>query len=56
MRKRVVCLDNFAIGHIENLLPLIEKFSDCFTLIVGNIQNPENWRKVVEGLNVRCMK
>ena len=27
---RVVCLDNFATGHIENLLPLIEKYPETF--------------------------
>ena len=31
---QVVCLDNFATGHMENLIPLIEQYSDRFKLIV----------------------
>lgn len=46
---RVVCLDNFATGHIENLLPLIEKYPDAFRLQVGDIRDPEACRKAVEG-------
>lgn len=46
----VVCLDNFATGHIENLLPLIEQYPDTFKLIVGDIRNLEDCRKVVEGM------
>ena len=30
----VVCLDNFATGHIENLLPLIDQYPQSFRLIV----------------------
>lgn len=44
----VVCLDNFATGHIENLLPLIEQYPDTFKLIVGDIRNIEDCRKAVE--------
>lgn len=46
----VVCLDNFATGHIENLLPLIEEFKDSFTLIVGDIRKLEDCRKAVAGV------
>ncbi len=46
----VVCLDNFATGHIENLLPLIEQYPDTFKLIVGDIRNLEDCRKAVEGV------
>lgn len=45
----VTCLDNFATGHIKNLLPLIEKFPNTFKLVVGDIRNLEDCRKAVEG-------
>lgn len=45
----VVCLDNFATGHIENLLPLIEQYPKAFKLIVGDIRNIENCRKALDG-------
>ncbi len=45
----VVCLDNFATGHIENLLPLIEAYPDSFKLVVGDIRNMDDCRKAVEG-------
>ncbi|MBE6317615.1 MAG: SDR family oxidoreductase [Bacteroidales bacterium] len=46
----VVCLDNFATGHIENLLPLIEKYPKTFKLVVGDIRNLDDCRKAVEGM------
>lgn len=46
----VVCLDNFATGHMENLIPLMEKYPDAFRLIVGDIRNLEDCRKAVEGV------
>ena len=46
----VVCLDNFATGHIENLLPLIEQYPNKFKLIVGDIRNLDDCRKAVEGI------
>ncbi|WP_298615860.1 SDR family oxidoreductase [uncultured Odoribacter sp.] len=46
----VVCLDNFATGHIENLLPLIQQYPITFKLIVGDIRNPEDCRKAVDGV------
>ncbi|MFI3263469.1 MAG: SDR family oxidoreductase [Rikenellaceae bacterium] len=45
----VTCLDNFATGHIENLLPLIEAYPTTFKLVVGDIRNLEDCRKAVEG-------
>lgn len=45
----VVCLDNFSTGHMENLLPLIEQYSESFKLIVGDIRNIEDCRKAVDG-------
>lgn len=46
----VVCLDNFATGHIENLLSLIEKYPKAFRLIVGDIRNMNDCRKAVDGV------
>ena len=48
---RVVCLDNFATGHMENLIPLIEHYSETFRLIVGDIRNMDDCRKAVEGVD-----
>lgn len=45
----VKCLDNFATGHIENLIPLINQYPDRFTLIVGDIRNLADCRRAVEG-------
>ena len=47
----VVCLDNFATGHIENLLPLIEQYPQSFRLIVGDIRNLDDCRKAVKGVD-----
>lgn len=47
----VVCLDNFATGHMENLIPLINQYSDSFKLIVGDIRNIDDCRKAVEGVD-----
>lgn len=46
----VRCLDNFATGKIENLLPLLEQFPERFRLIVGDIRKLEDCRKAVEGM------
>lgn len=48
---RVVCLDNFATGHMENLIPLMGRFRDSFRLIVGDIRNMDDCRKAVEGMD-----
>lgn len=44
------CLDNFATGHMHNLIPLIEKYPDMFELQVGDIRNIEDCRKAVDGV------
>ena len=46
----VRCLDNFATGHIENILPLFEKHPGRFSLLVGDIRNMEDCRKAVDGM------
>jgi len=46
---RVVCLDNFATGHIENILSLIQQYPKSFRLIVGDIRNMHDCRKALEG-------
>jgi UDP-N-acetylglucosamine 4-epimerase len=48
--NEVRCLDNFATGHIENLLPLFDKYPNTFKLIVGDIRNIDDCRKAVEGM------
>lgn len=46
----VHCLDNFATGKIENILPLIARYPLMFKLIVGDIRRMEDCRKAVEGM------
>ncbi|HPW65526.1 MAG TPA: SDR family oxidoreductase [Salinivirgaceae bacterium] len=46
---RVVCLDNFATGRIENIQPLIQSYPETFKLIVGDIRNLEECQKAVKG-------
>lgn len=46
----VRCLDNFATGHMHNLIPLIEKYTETFELQVGDIRNLEDCRKAVDGV------
>ena len=43
-------LDNFATGHIENLLPFFEMYHDRFELQVGDIRNLEDCVKAVDGM------
>ena len=33
----VCCLDNFATGKMENIIPLLQKYSKHFKLIIGLI-------------------
>lgn len=47
----VVCLDNFATGHIKNILHLLDLFPDRFKLIVGDIRNLDDCRKAVDGID-----
>lgn len=44
-------LDNFATGHIENILPFFETFPETFNLQVGDIRNLDDCRKAVEGVD-----
>ena len=44
---RVTVLDNFATGHMENLIPLMEKYKDTFRLIVGDIRDAATCSKAV---------
>ncbi len=46
---RVRCLDNFATGKWQNIIPLIERFPDSFGMLVGDIRNIEDCRKAVDG-------
>lgn len=46
----VRCLDNFATGKPGNIFPLLEKYSETFTLQVGDIRNIEDCRKAVDGV------
>lgn len=46
---KVTCLDNFATGHIHNILHLTE--NENFTLIVGDIRKYEDCLKAVEGVD-----
>ncbi|MBB3185954.1 SDR family oxidoreductase [Microbacter margulisiae] len=45
---RVVCLDNFSTGHWGNLSAALQHPN--FELIVGDIRNPEDCKKAVEGV------
>lgn len=46
----VRCLDNFATGKVENVLPLVEKYPQKFKLIVGDIRKLEDCQKAVDGM------
>lgn len=46
----VRCLDNFATGKIENLLPLLGQYSDRFELVVGDIRHADDCSKAVDGM------
>lgn len=46
----VTCLDNFATGKIENILPLLQQYPGTFKLIVGDIRKLEDCRNAVEGM------
>lgn len=45
----VVCLDNFATGHLHNLNAIINHPN--FRLIEGDIRNPEDCQKAVKGVD-----
>lgn len=46
----VRCLDNFATGKPENLFPLIEEYPHNFELQVGDIRNPQDCERAVDGM------
>ena len=46
---QVICLDNFSTGKIENLLTLLEKYPETFTLQIGDIRNLEDCRQAIDG-------
>ncbi len=48
---RVRCLDNFATGHWENIIPLIERFGAQFDMQVGDIRDIEACRRAVDGVD-----
>ena len=48
--NNIVCLDNFATGKIENILPLIDKYPNTFKLMVGDIRKKEDCEKAVENV------
>lgn len=48
--NHVRVLDNFATGHIENILPFFEQYPDSFELQVGDIRNLADCHKAVEGM------
>lgn len=47
--NKVICLDNFSTGKIENIEPLLAHPE--FTLITGDIRNIDDCRKAVEGVD-----
>lgn len=47
---QVRCLDNFATGKWQNIIPLINRFPDSFEMLVGDIRNLDNCRKAVDGV------
>lgn len=47
---QVRCLDNFATGKWKNIIGFTEKYPDQYELLVGDIRNPEDCKKAVEGV------
>lgn len=47
----VRCLDNFATGKWQNIIPLIERFPDTFEMLVGDIRNISDCHKATEGID-----
>lgn len=44
------CLDNFATGKWQNIIPLTERFPETFEIQVGDIRNLDDCRKAVDGV------
>lgn len=49
--NQVICLDNFATGKIENLLPLVKEYPNLFKIIVGDIRKKEDCEKAMLGVD-----
>lgn len=47
----VRCLDNFATGKWQNIIPLVERFPDSFEIQVGDIRNINDCRKATDGMD-----
>ena len=47
----VRCLDNFATGKWQNIIPLVERFPETFEMQVGDIRNMADCRKAVDGVD-----
>ncbi len=47
----VRCLDNFATGKWQNIIPLIERFPETFEMQVGDIRKLDDCRKAVDGVD-----
>lgn len=47
---KVRCLDNFATGKWQNVIPLIEKYGPAFDMQVGDIRKIDDCRKAVDGV------
>lgn len=47
---QVRCLDNFATGKWQNIIPLIEQFPETFEMLVGDIRKMDDCRKGVDGV------
>jgi len=43
-------MDNFCTGKPENVIPLLEKFPETFSLVVGDIRSLEDCHKAVDGM------
>lgn len=47
---KVRCLDNFATGKWQNIIPLIERFPEKFEMLVGDIRKLDDCHKAVDGV------
>lgn len=48
---QVRCLDNFATGKWQNIIPLIDRFPNAFDMQIGDIRNLDDCRKAVNGVD-----
>lgn len=48
---KVRCLDNFATGKWQNIIPLIQRFPEAFEMQVGDIRKLDDCRKAVEDVD-----